>query len=55
MAAELKKALGVDATLQVGNTGEFTVWVDDAIVAEKTRMGFPSPDDVIGAVRDRMR
>ena len=51
MAAELKQALGVDATLEVGNSGEFTVWVDDAVVAEKKWGRFPSPDDAVSAVR----
>jgi hypothetical protein len=55
VAAELKKALGIDATLQVGNSGEFTVWVGDAIVAEKKWGRFPDPDDVVAAVRDRRR
>lgn len=50
MAAELKQALGVDATLEVGSPGEFTVWVDDRKVAEKKWM-FPSPSEVVSAVR----
>jgi hypothetical protein len=53
VAAELKKTLGVDARLEVGNTGEFTVWVDEAKVAEKHRGQFPSPGDVVEAVRTR--
>ena len=35
MAAELKQALGVDATLEVGSSGEFTVWLGADKVAEK--------------------
>ena len=35
VAAELKQALNVDAKLEVGSSGELTVWVDDAKVAEK--------------------
>ncbi len=50
MAAELKKDLGVEAVLEVGGSGEFTVWVDDKMVAEKKWM-FPSPADVVAAVR----
>jgi hypothetical protein len=50
VAAELKQALGVDAILEVGNSGEFTVWVDDKKVAEKKWM-FPSPAEVVTAVR----
>lgn len=52
MAAELKQELGVIAELLVGTSGEFTVWVDDRKVAEKTWRGFPEPDDVVDAVRD---
>ena len=51
MAAELKKALGVDASLEVGNSGEFTVWVGDAKVAEKKWGRFPAPEDVVAAVK----
>ena len=52
MAAQLKQDLGVIAELTVGSSGEFTVWVDDQKVAEKTWRGFPEPDDVVDAVRD---
>ena len=51
MAAELKKELGVDATLEIGSSGEFTVWVDDKKVAEKKWMRFPAPADVVAAVK----
>lgn len=54
MAAELKRALGVEATLEVGSSGEFTVWVDDAKVIEKKFLRFPDPADVVNAVRDRI-
>jgi hypothetical protein len=55
VAAELKKALGVEAKLEIGSSGEFTVWVDHDKVAEKTWARFPDPADVVSAVRDRMR
>lgn len=51
MAAELKKALGVEAKLEIGSSGEFTVWVDGNKVAEKKWMRFPDPGDVVTAVR----
>jgi hypothetical protein len=51
VAAELKQAIGVDAQLVVGSSGEFTVWVDDEKVAEKKWGRFPAPEDVIDAVR----
>lgn len=51
MAAELKKELGLDASLIVGSSGEFTVWVDDQKIAEKKWGRFPDPGDVVAAVR----
>ena len=51
MAAQLKQDLGVDTELVVGTSGEFTVWLGDTKVAEKTWRGFPDPDDVVAAVR----
>ena len=52
MAAQLKQDLGLDAEMIGGKSGEFTVWVDDRMVAEKTWSGFPDPDDVVDAVRE---
>jgi hypothetical protein len=52
VAAELKKALNVDAKLEVGSSGEFTVWVDGAKVAEKKWGMFPDPAKVVEAVRE---
>lgn len=49
MAAELKRAIGVDATLVVGRSGEFTVWLDDQLIAEKKGGRFPEPDEVVAA------
>lgn len=51
MAAQLKQALGVDTDLVVGNSGEFTVWVGDRKIAEKSGGRFPEPVDVVAAVR----
>lgn len=51
MAAALREALGVEATLVVGDGGEFTVWVDGRKVAEKRFMTFPAPEAVVEAVR----
>lgn len=52
MAAQVKQDLGLDAELIVGRSGEFTVWADDKLVAEKRWSGFPDPDDVVDAIRD---
>ena len=51
MAAELKRETGLDAELRVGSSGEFTVWLDDKLVAEKKFGRFPSPEDVVEAVK----
>jgi hypothetical protein len=53
VAAELKKALGVVAKLEVGSAGEFTVWVGADKIVEKKWL-FPSPGDVVDAVRARI-
>lgn len=54
MAAELKTSIGLDAELRVGSSGEFTVWLDDAMVAEKRSGRFPTPDEVVAAVKTAM-
>ena len=51
MAAELKKTTGLDAQLKVGGSGEFTVWIDDKLVAEKKFGRFPSPEECVAAVK----
>ena len=50
MAALIKDSLHLDADLEPGARGEFTVWVDDVKVAEKTRTGFPPEKAVVDAV-----
>jgi hypothetical protein len=42
--------LGKDAQIEVGNPGEFTVWVEGAKVAEKTGGRFPDPAEIIAAI-----
>ena len=51
MAAQLEQDLGVETELVVGNSGEFTVWVDGKVVSEKQRGAFPDPAAVVTAVR----
>lgn len=51
MAAQLERELGVSTKLVPGNTGELTVWVDDARVIAKQGAKFPDPGDVVAAVR----
>jgi hypothetical protein len=47
----LKNELGVQVEIVSGNTGEFTVWVDDRIVARKGWVRFPKDLKVLQAVR----
>jgi hypothetical protein len=51
VAAQLKRDLGVDTDLIVGNPGEFTVWFGDRKLAEKSAGRFPEADAIVGAVR----
>jgi hypothetical protein len=52
VAAQLKRDLNLDAEILAGRRGEFTVWVGERKVAEKTpTIGFPSDDAIVAAVR----
>jgi hypothetical protein len=51
VAARLKSDLHLDAEIVEGNRGEFSVWVGDRKVAEKTAGVFPSDDAIVRAVR----
>lgn len=50
MAALIKKKTGIDPEVVEGGRGEFTVWVDDKRVAEKTADGFPTDEEAVAAV-----
>jgi hypothetical protein len=54
VAAQLKQDLGIEADLVIGGSGEFTVWVDQQKVAEKSWGRFPDPAKVVEAVRGAM-
>lgn len=51
MAAVLKRDLDVDAVLEVGNPGEFSIWVENQKVADKQGGMFPEPAEAVAAVR----
>ena len=51
MAEALKKEPGLQVELSDGNRGEFTVLLDDRVVAEKKGDSLPPVDDVLTAVR----
>jgi hypothetical protein len=51
VAALIEQEIGVETDLIEGKRGEFSVWVDDELIAQKDTQGFPSEDDVVAAVR----
>jgi len=54
VAARLEADLHVSAEIVEGRRGEFTVWVGDRKVAEKTSSGFPADDDIVKAVKQAL-
>ena len=50
-AALNQQATGLDADLEPGGRGEFSVWLDAVKIAEKSRTGFPSDKALLEAVR----
>jgi predicted Rdx family selenoprotein len=51
VAALIKQEFDLDADLQPGGRGEFSVWLDAVKIAEKSRTGFPSDKALSEAVR----
>ena len=51
MAELLRNEFGTDVEMIGGGRGEFTVWVDDKLVARKGVLRFPSDQKVVEAVR----
>lgn len=51
MAELIKSELGVEAKLEAGGRGEFTVRIGDRIVAQKGWVRFPADQQVLSAVR----
>ena len=54
MAALIKKDTGLDTEIVEGGRGEFTVWVDDKRVAQKTADGFPEDQQALSAVQQAL-
>jgi predicted Rdx family selenoprotein len=54
VADAIKRDLNLVAEQVVGNTGEFTVWVDGIQVASKQGDQFPKDADVVQAVKERL-
>jgi hypothetical protein len=51
VAALIKDETGVASELIEGGRGEFTVWVDDTVVAKKDTHGFPADEEAVAAVK----
>jgi hypothetical protein len=51
VAELIKRELGVQPELIEGDRGEFSVWVDNQMVAKKGWVRFPSDKKVLTAVR----
>ena len=51
MAALIKDSLQLDADLEPGGRGEFTVWVDGKKIAEKSRSGFPADSTLLQSIK----
>jgi len=43
--------LGQPTQIEVGNSGEFTIWVDGVKVAEKLGGRFPEPAEIVAAIQ----
>jgi hypothetical protein len=54
VAALIAEATGVTPDLVPGDRGEFTIWVGDTKVAEKSRRGFPADGVAVRAVKARL-
>jgi hypothetical protein len=55
VAALIKQATGIAPEVVPGARGEFSIWVGEKKVAEKTMRGFPSEPDVVAAVERGVR
>ena len=54
MADLLKSELGIEAELQQGRPGEFTVLVNNEVVAKKGFLMLPSDQKIIDAVKQAL-
>ena len=54
VAALIKDELGIETKLVKGGRREFTVWVDDQVVAKKGWFSFPTEEKVLAGVKDAL-
>lgn len=56
MADTLKTEFDLEAvSLIAGNRGEFSLWLGDTLLAQKSYAGFPTVDDAIQAMRAALK
>lgn len=55
MAATIKEKLGIETELIEGGRGEFTVRVDDRIVAKKGWIRFPPEEKILAGVKEALQ
>lgn len=51
----LKRELGVDARTVIGSRGEFSVWVDNRLIAKKGLFRFPPDKKILEGVQQAIR
>jgi hypothetical protein len=54
VAALIKQAHNVDADLEPGGRGEFSVWVDGKKVAQREARGFPTDTALMESVKQAL-
>ena len=54
MADLIKRELGVEVELVEGNKNEFSVWVDNKVVAKQGWIIFPTDNKILSAVRRQL-
>jgi hypothetical protein len=55
VAALLRKQFNVEVETTAGKTGEFTVWMNRRLVVPQDRLGLPSDQKVLKAVRAALK
>jgi hypothetical protein len=51
----MRKEPGVEVTVERGDLGELSVWLDGKEIVSSSRFGYPNPWRVMRRVRDAVR
>jgi hypothetical protein len=54
VAALIEESTGIKSDVVEGSRGEYTVWVGEKKVAQKTADGFPTDQDTLAAVQGEL-